>query len=163
MYYLLTFLTDYFFGESGMPDHHPPRGDAGIFAVFELFALALVSGGIGKGLDGQNITALISCVIALFLMFIGLKWTWIGVKISETWQPAVSPKFLIAFLVIGLSGMAWFGIFHSSPQPDFKLEIMGANVFVPPKEQGLTGLALEVRIWNIGDRASIATNWKLMV
>lgn len=47
--------------------------------------------------------------------------------------------------------------------PDFRLSMLGANIFVPDQvTQPITGIALDVRIMNAGV-PSIATDWNLVV
>jgi hypothetical protein len=48
------------------------------------------------------------------------------------------------------------------PMSDFKITMMGGNIFIPDKRPDLTGIALNVRIRNAGT-PSIATDWALEV
>ena len=55
------------------------------------------------------------------------------------------------------------GLSHqTSAAPDFKLSLLGGNVFTPDQSPSYTGIALEVRIRNAGGQ-SIATDWALDV
>jgi hypothetical protein len=53
-------------------------------------------------------------------------------------------------------------VFVLYPRPEFRLSLLGGNIFVPDKAPELTGIALDVRINNIGT-PSIAANWNMFV
>lgn len=47
-------------------------------------------------------------------------------------------------------------------QPRFKLTLLGGNIFVPDQAPELTGIALDLRIWNLGV-PSAAHSWRLAI
>lgn len=50
----------------------------------------------------------------------------------------------------------------TSTKPEFRLVILGGNVFAPTEARKLTGIAVGVRIWNTGE-PSIAPSWKMRI
>jgi hypothetical protein len=63
---------------------------------------------------------------------------------------------LLAFVVVSV------GFYALYPRPDFRLSMLGCNIFVPDDAPDLTGIAIETQIHNIGS-SSFATNWTLDV
>jgi hypothetical protein len=51
---------------------------------------------------------------------------------------------------------------NAKEPPDFRILLMGGNVFVPDKEPGLTGIVLDAVITNTGS-PSVAMDWQLSV
>jgi hypothetical protein len=47
-------------------------------------------------------------------------------------------------------------------RPDFKVLMMGANIFVPTQEKGWSGIALQAKIWNVG-APSVVVSWSLTI
>jgi len=88
----------------------------------------------------------------------------------------------LTVLIFGVGGLAWIessrwieakrgkqqgtqqptAALPSLGLPDFKLSILGGNIFVPDQAPSLTGIALDVRIRNAG-ASSIATDWTMWV
>ena len=51
---------------------------------------------------------------------------------------------------------------NATTSPDFKISILGANIFIPDGRQDLTGVAIDARIRNAG-APSLATEWALEI
>lgn len=83
-----------------------------------------------------------------------LLWTMLGASV-------------MGLLLVWLAG--WMSVRPNAFQPitqanppDFKITLLGSNVFIPDQDPILTGIALEVRIRNSGGE-SIATDWALTI
>lgn len=95
---------------------------------------------------------------------------------------STTTSYIFIFIVFGLIGLLWYSsiLWVESKEsktkiendvsvpvikhkPDFKLLLLGGNIFVPNKSTHLTGIILDVRIRNIGETTSIATDWKLVI
>jgi hypothetical protein len=105
-------------------------------------------------------------------VFLFLSWLTISYGVW-TFRPVTRlPKLsqiLITALIMVILGVLFFwlagkmGEKYITPNaPNFKITLLGGNVFVPDQDPSLTGLALEARIRNAG-APSIATDWKLIV
>ena len=121
--------------------------------------------------------------LAAVILSVRLGW-WLASE--ENSRISRSQAIIFAFVIFGLIGAFWiwslkwviergrsdrFGEQHasvapaimqttnqsSSELPNFKLSLLGGNVFIPGQDQNLTGIVLKVRIRNAGT-PSIATD-----
>jgi hypothetical protein len=109
---------------------------------------------------------LIATIWAAGMVVIVTRMNWL----DPNWRHELSNA-VIAWAVLGVLGLVvlgavafwkWQGEKQHANKPDFKLSMLGGNVFVSDQEPTMTGIALEVRIRNAGG-PSIATDWTLTV
>lgn len=84
------------------------------------------------------------------------------VSSTERTPPSSQPVWVFAAAIASLAFVLGVAIFVLYPRPDLRLTLLGGNIFVPNGDNDLTGLALDVRIHNIGT-PTIATGWKLEI
>lgn len=128
-----------------------------------LYLLSFVVGVIMYLLP-KNPLVVVGCLIAIFCLLIYPIWhlPWIGKSLFL--------KSAALFFIAALLSIFGYALLPESKseeavkdQPtDFKLSLLGGNIFVADVDSRFTGLVLDVRIRNAG-KASIATDWKLFI
>lgn len=73
-----------------------------------------------------------------------------------------SPLVTALVALAALAFVVAVGSFVLYPRPEFRLSLLGGNIFVPDQAPEFTGIALDVRINNIGT-PSFAANWQMFI
>lgn len=146
---------------------------------------ALASVGVAVGVMSmsppQHLIAKVFFTIAAALLLVRAAW-WLH---YDQESMSLLSSGLWAFLVFGLIGSSWLiaikwvsanqaqfldsistkqrkTVPKQLAEPEFIINILGANMFVPDKKPNITGIAVDVTIRNAG-APSIAADWRMLV